>query len=535
MTTTIALKNFRSITNKTFDMEGKVTLIAGPNGSGKTNVILALRSLLTGEALPPSLLKKDAKVMVADGAREATASIGNESWSVTGHWPDGKIDTVGTPPSISRIAAGMVNVCELSDEERAALIGEVIGSTPTAERLTAELKAIGVPEEFCAPKAVEVLKHWPTAVAKAATTGVELKQSFKSATGETWGINKGGSWVPKEWTADLARLSVEELQQKVDQCEAILNDVKKNAVVASHTKEQAEDAARKRIGLQSRSNDLAMQIDKLTDERNKIALPVAEPQKCPDCHVSLIVDATGKIVHAPSAVDSAENTRRRTERDRLAAAIKALEAERDPVENEIAVCKQIEAANTTPGKCTTADVMVAQTEYTNALSRLNMRKARDNAAEIHEKLVLNSKAQALLADDGLKRTVLLEKLEGLNKGLADFSAAAAWSWNGTPAVVSVDTDLKVRFAGRDYRWGISEAQQFRTAVTMQVVLAIMGGSQAVLIDRADVLDAQGRNGLVTAIEASGLAHAFIGMTISAREVMPDLAAAGIGASYWMGE
>jgi hypothetical protein len=54
----------------------------------------------------------------------------------------------------------------------------------------------------------------------------------------------------------------------------------------------------------------------------------------------------------------------------------------------------------------------------------------------------------------------------------------------------------------------------------------------VVIDAADVLDGTTRSGLVAMLEDAGL-PALICLTLSRREKMPDLATAGLGASYWL--
>ena len=58
---------------------GKITLIAGPTGSGKTTILNALRALSTGETMPLEDVtkKKDARILVHDGAKSAAAEL---SW-----------------------------------------------------------------------------------------------------------------------------------------------------------------------------------------------------------------------------------------------------------------------------------------------------------------------------------------------------------------------------------------------------------------------------------------------------------------------
>ena len=94
----------------------------------------------------------------------------------------------------------------------------------------------------------------------------------------------------------------------------------------------------------------------------------------------------------------------------------------------------------------------------------------------------------------------------------------------------VSADMAISRAGRPYEL-LSESAQFRVDVAIQVALAKLAGDPMVVIDRADVLDADGRNALFAGLLAAGV-PALVAMTFSAKRVMPDMAAIG-GRSYWM--
>ena len=63
-------------------------------------------------------------------------------------------------------------------------------------------------------------------------------------------------------------------------------------------------------------------------------------------------------------------------------------------------------------------------------------------------------------------------------------------------------------------------------------MARLDNSAMVVIDAADVLDGTTRSGLFALLEDSGL-PALVCMTLTRREQVPDLAAAGLGQSYWL--
>jgi hypothetical protein len=54
----------------------------------------------------------------------------------------------------------------------------------------------------------------------------------------------------------------------------------------------------------------------------------------------------------------------------------------------------------------------------------------------------------------------------------------------------------------------------------------------VVLDAADVLDGPARSGLFAMLDEAAI-PALVCLTLTRREQMPDLAAAGMGSSYWI--
>jgi hypothetical protein len=78
----------------------------------------------------------------------------------------------------------------------------------------------------------------------------------------------------------------------------------------------------------------------------------------------------------------------------------------------------------------------------------------------------------------------------------------------------------------------STSEQYRVRAVLQVAMADLDHSAMVVLDAADVLDGPTRSGLFALLVEASM-PALVCMTLSRREQVPDLAAAELGASYWI--
>jgi len=91
-------------------------------------------------------------------------------------------------------------------------------------------------------------------------------------------------------------------------------------------------------------------------------------------------------------------------------------------------------------------------------------------------------------------------------------------------------DLVVHYSGRRYDL-LSAAEQFRAKISLQLIFSDLDGSGFIVVDAADILDKQGRSGLV-AMLISNAKPALVTMTMSQIEDVPDLSKSVKGQSYW---
>ncbi|RMD61382.1 MAG: hypothetical protein D6826_10040, partial [Alphaproteobacteria bacterium] len=154
--------------------------------------------------------------------------------------------------------------------------------------------------------------------------------------------------------------------------------------------------------------------------------------------------------------------------------------------------------------------------------------AKREADRIHTAIEANQHVIDVLAPGGLRARKLAEAVRRFNaEALAPLCEAAGWR------AVTLDNGLEPTYGGRPYAL-LSASEQYRVRATLQVAMARLDGSEAVILDAADILDRRGRNGLFKMLIAAGL-PALIGMTITDPEKTPppDLAASGRGMTYWI--
>jgi hypothetical protein len=172
------------------------------------------------------------------------------------------------------------------------------------------------------------------------------------------------------------------------------------------------------------------------------------------------------------------------------------------------------------------DLEAARTALTRAERRLALFRQKREADDLYSKIAGNELVLELLAPDGLRAKRLSQVLEVFNSQvLGELAASAGWR------PVTVAPDLSVSYAGRPYAL-CATSEQYRARAVLQLAMARLDGSSMVVLDAADVLDGPTRSGLFGMLEAAGL-PALVAMTLSRREQLPNLATAGLGASYWI--
>lgn len=534
----ITVKNYRGAAEASLTLS-PAALICGPNGAGKSSIAQAVAAALTrNAAILPGLTKTAASALLRDGAARGSCEVTTAEGSVKANWPGASVSDKGDmPPSASAIACGLDSLADMKPKEVSALLGQLIGAEPTEADLR-EYCGDAVTDEVLAQVWQGITERgWDAAHKRARERGTLLKGQWEEITGERWGAKKGDQYTG----GVLPGLTVEYAQQAVTDAEREVEQALAN---------QAADGARREM-LQQRVNPAAMPdigalgakaeaAEKAAAEAREHASSLPRPHhvtgpnaECPHCQGALVV-AGGRVTAPDAQPDEAEN-------QRLQAAIndaqaKATEAQnaatraRTELQQGQAAARDIAAARqeleALPDGTVTADEIEALREAVqHEKQKLHGVQARERAAKRHASILQNQKLIEALAPEGVRQAVLTRALGEFNSHAERICAAARWP------VVELHPDMSTTYGGRHYAL-LSASEQFRARTAQQLALAAFDGSDAVIIDAADILDRTGRNGLIRALKVAKVL-ALVCMTIDSRDAVPDLAKAGIGASYWI--
>lgn len=537
----VEMKNYRGVAEARLTM-APIALVAGPNGAGKSSIAQGIAAALTKNAAPiDGIAKNAAGQLLRDGAKRGNCTVGDDSGSVTANWPGASTSEDGTAPWASEIACGLTSLVDMKPKDAAALLISAIEALPTLEHLQTALPNVDA----------EMLKQvwgaiqadgWDSAHKRAQERGAKLKGAWEHVTGEKYGSAKAEGWRPvgaPEAGTEQLQAELKELREELEQ--AIANQAVGQAEVQrleAQVQAGAEAAtqAEKLEGDIGRGNAHAAKLQAELD-----ALPKPETvetlAECPHCNGHLVV-VSSTLVRAPAegGISAEENEQRqaaidakRAELQRTNAALQQLGGQRASALQSVSLAaaarEQLEAMP--EGGATAEQIAGLKNDIAEAEADLRAVTAVQSAEKLHGDISENQLVISALAPDGVRQTVLAEKIGVFNATLARLSGTAGWP------VVALSDDLSVTLGGRAYIL-LSESEKYRARVVLQVALADLDGSDVVLVDAADILDRGGRNGLFKLLASSGM-RALVCMTMNQAADVPDLAAAGLGQSYWLAD
>lgn len=537
----IAIRNYRGIEEAEIDLE-RIALIAGPNGSGKTSIAQAVAAALTDTAVVVDGVNKgDAGLLLRDGAKRGRCTITSAKGAGAVNWPGASTSVEGNPPKASPIAAGLVSIATMKPKDATMALIAATGATPTRDQLAAAIAEADLPETLVKPVWDSIEEGgWDAAHARAKDKGTRTKGAWEGVTGERYGAARAAAWQAKDTPA-----SVDGLDQLLEEQEGALEaaiagqavgraEVEALQASVDAGKQAAEEAETLKIEL-----DAARKHERdLAEQRKALPEPLEseEGMPCPHCSKPVVFDA-GALRKPGKGHSPAKNAERR---EKIAATAHGLEvASRRTAEinsklvlanSKAEIGRRAEARlqqmdldkeGTTPEQVQAAREAVAETRrQINAVAR------NAEAAGHAEKIEQIGRLVEILAPTGLRQAAMSEAIGTLNADLADICQDGEW-----PAV-QVEPDARITVGGRPFAL-VAESEQFRAKVALQVAIAERDGSDALVIDAADILDRKGRNGLLSILRTTGI-PALVTMTFSDRTDVPNLAGAEIGDSYWIG-
>jgi hypothetical protein len=543
MTIDIAVRNFRGCADARLTC-APIALIGGLNAAGKTSIAQAVGAALTGSVLPIAGLRANAAgVLVHVGAVSGTVEVGNSNGSTMVEWPAARATTNGAPPVASVYAVGLETIAVIAAKDRLRILAEYLHADPTREDLSAALDEAGLDPEMVLKSIWPLIEQsgWDGAVVARRDRGAELKGQWRQCTGANYGSRVAASWRPDlgeldeaELAADLHRAQAE--RDRALTAQAVSADERRRLEEEADLYQTRQDALGRAL---SRIDDYTAAYQKAQQARS--ALPPAGKQDvipCPHCGEPIVINKVSLVetrYEKPSGpLDNLELEKRRTAvagaDGRLSHANDDLqEARRFAAAAEIAVQDSEQAreriANWPRAVEAGTDITTAEAQLQRAEKRLAEYRSKAEADRLHRLIEGNELVISMLAADGLRAKKLARVIDVFNAQVGNLCRSA--SWQG----VRIDDAGNIGYGDRPYSL-LSSSEQYRVRAVLALAMAQIDGSNLVVLDGADILDAPSR-GQLFALLAEVDIPALVTMTVARREQLPDLAASELGSSYWL--
>lgn len=519
---------------------GSVTLVSGPNSSGKTSLARILGVLASHEADPLHLGAAGRKAYVRDGVPEGFASLSDGTRTVK--WIPGS--GVERPRSQAPLsvphAVGLVDFVRVRKDRTEPYEDLFLPDDP---------EAILKPKwDLPANQLAAVLKdieegNWDQAEKVYEGRRREAKRRWENLTGERYGEQKAAEWLPVNWTHDLEGLAREDLegalasaqdalnaltvqiavsQERVDRAKAILaHDLPAAEAEKRKAAEQCQEAREAADEARAASKRLHDQLAKALDGRTKaINIVSAKPaHHCPKCKVGLdITNPTathgGETIvqwKAPeedlierankylAAVGSEESIEAIKDAINAAAVNEKATAERfRQSQSEVArtegqfqqltqVARDADAATEDP------DHEAKRSQASNAVDQarrdLNAWEKRQEAKSAHDHVVILDRVCKLLSPSGARAGFMDEQMEGFRQWMKEGCARAGW------AEIAVTRDYRLTSGGRPIQLCAAN-EQAKAQWLLSIVSAVATGSEVIVLDAVDLLRGEHWEGLV---------------------------------------
>ena len=536
----LEIKDTLGITSANVEIpDSGVIEVVGPNASGKTSLAVAAQAVLAVEANPlglpaPQARKayphdeagdKTARVNLADGANEVVWYPHSNTLSTQ---MVGGVERFSDPAAV-----GLVDfTVRRSAREIAAIFQEALLPAPEVviERVTKHLAQFMPAKDLTG--VIKVLKErdWPAAQAVYAERGRDAKRQWTAITGSNYGVKVAADWRPDDWRADYDALTIGEAEAELVVARDELGTLHRVQAISEVEAAQAEKAKAAIPKLEAAISDLDARIDAqrtkhhdlqgraLRAEAHEIDRRIAvarrdlvEPQTCPSCKAALVIQH-GKLVHfdtelqdeirnvtIPALDDQALKLAERvaevtSKENAIALVVSNLQHNRRNRDSELyGLTRQAEKAG---GELDTPErreaLATAEQSVKDCEAAQLMVKHEKRARELSETIVRYTEIARALGPDGVRSKLLTDGMARLNAGLETLAGVADWP----QAVCALNGAITIDDRAAPL---CSESERWRAQASIQMTLAALTQSQVVVLDRADLLDGDGRVGLAKAL------------------------------------
>lgn len=539
----ITIKNFRAIKSAEFTVD-KIALIGSKNGRGKTSIVQAITAASTDNVVPLRLVdKKSATLLVHSGTASGSVNVVQENNAqVTVEYPTCTKTSQGVYRPISGISAGYESLIDMSTQQRTDLLKRILRADVTREDLAAEFEKAKIAPEFVESAWKNICAQgWDAAHAAATEKGAKLKGAWEQITGERYGARKAASWLPAAYdaTIPLPELEASLKNERAWLEAAIVHTAVEELDTAKYKEQVAQLPALKKAHADNKAETerVVLEYRQITIDLNKYPDLTDKSQPCPHCKKKLYI-INGKIsAEGMTAEQIAALKKQQTELTARQAELKQKidQMNTDGLRVHDCIMKANEAerklaeieSQKSDGNATADQVHECRNKVTLLEAKLGACNAKKLANEKAASIIINQKVCDILSPKGIRLAKITEALGTLNQKLDEVCRLSGWE------PVYITPAMELELGGTPY-FLLSESYQFRTRIALQVTIAVLLGDGIILIDRADMLDADGRNGLLYMLKTTNDTYklkALVAMTFSKPEQVPLLT--GIGESYWI--
>lgn len=535
------IKNFMGCVQATIEAS-PIALLVGLNHQGKSSTLRPVASALTGQTVPLGLRKTDAGQLVHTGTTGGSIVLTGEGGVAEINWPKAELRTTGEkPPKSSQIAAGLASILDMAEKQRVEFLRDLLKCMPEKQDLVEVLKAQGIED-----KIIENLWNtidrdgWEATHKRGSDKGREFKAQWGYVTGEQYGSKKAESWLPDGWDSALIGNSKDGLEAQVTNAKAEQDDSIARQAIADEDREKLMKVAEQVPDLGKKLEALKLEAKSSNDAYAKVLESFKEipslPEQgvpCPYCGKSVSIRSGEKLEQIKTmSAEEVEAIKARAAKagSEMAEIKKLVDAKNEAVrktEAELAAAKKAEAQlEASVNRNASVDEVNSKREAVRkAEAQLEAFKKFTEAQRLHNNVIQNQIIVDALDENGVRRIAMERGLKAFNERLSEVCVACGW------ADVSFNRDLTALFNERPYVL-LSASEQFRVRVTLQLVIADIDGSDAVVIDGAELLDTKGRAGLLRAL-SKRKQRSFVGMMANAPDKVPNLQKMGCGHVYWI--
>lgn len=526
--TSLSIHNFLGVRNVECRLDKPVTIIAGPNHSGKSSTMEAIRMALTGESVRVSL-KKDYALLVNDTEKSGFAEIevdGSTHAFIT--LPDGKTAPASDyvmPPSLPYVLDAQ-RFSSLTPDERRTFLYGLMGLSADGPEVKARLLA-----KNCDAARVDLIlpmmrSGFDAAHKEAQNRAREAKAEWRAITGETYGEKKAETWRAESGSAfDPAALTT--LDDRLNHIITDLDGANQRLGVLQFEQKRHADAAGKIAAFK----ELADRRERIAD---KLARDTAELESwnekvdatraaagdahedrlvCPGCSAGLHL-VNGSLVHAePQAHDpeaaaklpeyeAAQDLMRRTVMNGKRDLEQATNAKKTLAELESISGTAPTEAELTAARAHLDELKAERANVTSQITQMRaierMRREalskQEKASAAHQSVQAWSRIADALAPDGIPGEILAAALDPLNERLFESSTDADWLRPCIASDMSIGAAYPMQ-SERPYAL-LSESEKWRVDAMLAEAISRLSGLGVLCLDRADCLDLQGRADLL---------------------------------------